>query len=177
METQNPRLPRAREEDLIVQDLPDEVLVYDVKRHRAHSLNRTAALVWRACNGQTTFTEMAAILHRELNLPQDEDVVRLALDRLGRARLLAGRVPRPADAANTSRRALIRRLSLVGGLAMLLPVVDSITSPAAAQTVSFIDDDLCNASNVGKCCSESLRLCRQAGASSVYQCNGDPCGT
>jgi hypothetical protein len=175
METQESRLPRAREEDLIVQDLPDEVLVYDLKRHRAHSLNRTAALVWRACDGQTTFTEMAAILHRELNLPQDEDVVRLALDRLRRARLLEGRVSPSAQAANASRRDLMRRLSLVGGLALLLPVVDSITSPAAAQTVSFIDDDLCNAANVGKCCSETRKLCRQAGSSSNYQCNGVDC--
>src|SRR2546423_15689116 len=42
--------PRARDARLVIQELPDELLVYDLERHRAHSLNRTAALVWRHCD-------------------------------------------------------------------------------------------------------------------------------
>ena len=52
-------LPRMREQGLVVDDLPDEVLVYDLDRHQAHCLNRTAALVWRHCDGQTTVKEIA----------------------------------------------------------------------------------------------------------------------
>jgi len=47
-------LPQARSEDLVIQDIGDEVLVYDLTRHKAHCLNRTAALVWRKCDGTRT---------------------------------------------------------------------------------------------------------------------------
>ena len=40
-------LPAAREEGLIIQEMADEVLVYDRERYKAHCLNQTAALVWR----------------------------------------------------------------------------------------------------------------------------------
>src|SRR5207302_9341317 len=39
--------PTAREEALVVEDLADETLVYDLDRDKAHSLNATAAAVDR----------------------------------------------------------------------------------------------------------------------------------
>ena len=39
--------PRARTEGLVVTELPDELLVYDLERHRAYCLNPTAALVFK----------------------------------------------------------------------------------------------------------------------------------
>jgi hypothetical protein len=36
--------PKGRTAGLVESELPDELLVYDLVRHRAHSLNRTAAL-------------------------------------------------------------------------------------------------------------------------------------
>jgi len=53
--------PRARKDDLLIQDLPEETLVYDVVRHRAHCLNRTAALVWRHCDGKTSVEKLARV--------------------------------------------------------------------------------------------------------------------
>src|SRR5437763_9240292 len=108
LENMNSHAPRAREEGLLVQELPDETLVYDLNRHRAHSLNRTATLIWRHCDGRTTAAEMAALLQRELNLPADEEVVWMALRRLGRAHLLQERITPPADALRYSRRELVR---------------------------------------------------------------------
>ena len=43
--------PLARKEGLVIQELPVEVLVYDLDRDKAHCLNETAAMVWRKCNG------------------------------------------------------------------------------------------------------------------------------
>ena len=40
-------LPVRRAEGLIVQEVAEETVVYDQKGHRAHCLNKTAALVWR----------------------------------------------------------------------------------------------------------------------------------
>ena len=47
METTRALMPRARQDELVVEELPDETLVYDLKRHKARCLNRTAALVWQ----------------------------------------------------------------------------------------------------------------------------------
>src|SRR5438105_12379199 len=83
-------LPEARSEGLIVEALPGgEVLVYDLATHRAHSLNPSAALVWRQCDGRTSIEDAALQLERALGLPADEAVVRMALDRLARARLIS----------------------------------------------------------------------------------------
>ena len=43
---------RKREGHLVIDELPDEVLVYDLDRHKAHCLNQTAALVWQHCDGK-----------------------------------------------------------------------------------------------------------------------------
>ena len=37
-------LPEARQDGLVIEELLEEILVYDLKRHRAYCLNRTAAL-------------------------------------------------------------------------------------------------------------------------------------
>ena len=50
-------MPRARQDELVVEELSDETLVYDLKRHKANCLNRTAALVWQDCDGQTSVSQ------------------------------------------------------------------------------------------------------------------------
>ena len=62
-------LPRIRKQKLIVDELPDEVLVYDLDRHKAHCLNSTAAMVWRRCDGKTRPAEIARRLQGELDQP------------------------------------------------------------------------------------------------------------
>src|SRR5919204_3658772 len=105
--------PQAREQGLIVRQQDEELLVYDPTAHRAHALNPAAALVWKHCDGKTTVAELATLLHQELSLPADEEAVWLALDRLERAQLLPGELPRPARPRYT-RREVARRLGLAG---------------------------------------------------------------
>jgi hypothetical protein len=113
-----------------------ELVVYDQKRHRVHILNRTSALVWRHCDGQTTVADMATLLHSELNLPADEEVVWLALRKLERAHLLRERLMRPAGAAGITRLEAIRKLRVAGIAAVLLPVVTSIVAPTPASAAT-----------------------------------------
>ena len=117
----------------MVEELPDELLVYDVRRYRAYCLNRTIALVWRHCDGRTTVSEAAARLADELMLPRDEGIVWMALDRLGRARLLRDSVAPASHQRRYSRRDIARRLALAGGASILLPVVSSILVPTAVE--------------------------------------------
>ena len=137
METTRALMPRARQDELVVEELPDETLVYDLKRHKARCLNRTAALVWRHCDGQTSVAEVAALLEEQLAIPADEAVVWMALDRLSRAHLLSDPVTLPADRTQYSRRQMLRTLRRAAGISLLLPVIESIVAPLAAAQGSW----------------------------------------
>jgi hypothetical protein len=130
--------PHARDEGLIIDDLDDETLVYDRETHHAHRLNRTAALVWRRCDGRTSPAEIAAHLGAEVPLPVDEEVVHLALRQLDRAGLLRKQPEAARSPGRCSRRSLARRLGLVGSLAVLLPVVESVLAPTPAMAATCV---------------------------------------
>ena len=56
-----PLRPKARQEGLLVQEVPDEVLVYDTASHKAHCLNRTAAVVWRRATARRRSRKRAPV--------------------------------------------------------------------------------------------------------------------
>ena len=168
--------PRARQHDLVVEELPDETLVYDLERDKAHCLNPTAALVWSHCDGNTSVADMAALLDQELDLPADQSLVWMALDRLGKARLLQEPVTLPGEPARYSRREMMRTLGRVAGLTLLLPAVSSIVAPLAAMQGSCIPRDTCRdvlvppnctglpiCENPAKCCQHKGQSCKDAG--------------
>ena len=148
-------MPPARTEELVVEELPDETLVYDLQRHKAHCLNRTSSLVWQHCDGRTTTAQVARLLEEKLGLPRDEQIVGLALDQLRRAKLLADGTHDPGGGVSTSRRELVRKLAVVGGLTMLLPVITSLRSPLAAMAASTVTSTVCKTcTGVGLPCSD-----------------------
>lgn len=127
-------LPAARTAGLVVRELAEEVIVYDEDGHRAHCLNRTAALVWKHCDGKTPVAGIAAGVGRQLSSPVSEEFVRSALDQLAVSGLLAPfEAPRGAGRP-VSRRRMIRGLGLAA--AVSLPLVTSIVSPTPAQAQS-----------------------------------------
>ncbi|HKQ03887.1 MAG TPA: PqqD family protein [Blastocatellia bacterium] len=127
--------PRARQEDLVIEGLGGETLVYDMRTHKAHCLNHTAALVWSRCDGRATVGEMAKVLESELSMPVRAEVVWLALEQLGKAQLLVSNLPKTMSHRALSRRDVIRR---VGVGAIALPLVASILAPTAEATVTCI---------------------------------------
>lgn len=143
------RLAEARKEGLLVHPLSDEVLVYDLDRHKAHCLNKTAALVWNRCDGKTSVAELAQKLEDEVGAPVDEQLVWLALDQLRRTRLLRQETPpvhtarSPLQTAGLSRRELIKRAGI--GAAIALPIVTSILAPTPAQAATQCSTVICNA--------------------------------
>jgi hypothetical protein len=141
--------PTARQEDLVIEGLGDETLVYDMRSHKAHCLNRTAALVWNRCDGRSTVSEMRAALEKELHTPVNADVVWIALEQLGKAKLLSDGLPGSVSQQSLSRRAVIKRLGL--GAAVALPLVTSILAPTTAEAST------CTA-NGGACTTDS-RCC------------------
>ncbi len=172
METTRTLMPRARQDELVVEELQDETLVYDLKRHKAHCLNRTSALVWQHCDGRTTVAEVAALLERQLKIPADEAVVWMALDRLGTAHLLTEQVTLPAERARYSRREVLRTLRRAAGISLLLPVVESIVAPRAAAQASCVTVGVCASRPTSACGNEPIcgspgNCCRKQGQSCV----------
>ena len=143
-----PTVPRARKTDLVIRELPDEVLVYDLKRDKAHCLNRSAAFVWQQCNGRRTVGEVTRALAKQLQTPVTEQTVWLALEELGKFHLLEAQVVRPAHVPRLTRREMLR-LGAVAAAA--LPVIVSIVAPTAASAQTAIDPAQCTARTQPNC--------------------------
>ena len=123
------KLPRARTNNLVIRELDDETLVYDMERDEAHCLNQTAALVWQQCDGRTTATQAARALQKELETTVDADLVWLAVRQLERFHLVDVSEKSPS----VSRRNLVLKYA---PLALALPVIVSITAPTTVQAAS-----------------------------------------
>lgn len=141
--------PCARVDGIVVQTLPDEVLVYDLERHKAHCLNHTAARIWNYCDGQTCVTDLVQSLEGEMHTPVPEEVVWLALQQLGKARLLVEPIDVPPGGDKVSRREVMRRLGW--GVVVALPLVTSIVVPTAVEAASCL--------STGSVCSTGAQCC------------------
>jgi len=165
----------ASNEGLLVRELAGELVVYDLERHEAHCLNRTAAFVYAQCDGRTSPAEIASRLETEFAAPADEDLVWQALEQLDGARLLRHKHTPPPEPWAHSRREVVRRVGL--GVAVLLPVVTSILVPTPAEAaVTCVDASQC-LSNIGMSCyvsspalCDGTCTCRPGGT-----CTGDCC--
>src|ERR1044071_3066842 len=123
-----PILPLARKEEIIVQELTDELLIYDLTRHNAHCLNQTAAIIWKHCDGRTSLAQLIRAL-KELNAPADEEVIWMAVSQLRRRHLLAGAIALPDGRPSLSRREVIRKIGIAAAIG--LPLITSINAPSA----------------------------------------------
>jgi hypothetical protein len=134
----NSKFPVARKSGLVVQEMPDEVLVYDLNTNKAHCLNQTAASVWKACDGKTTVSQIATNFGKGIN----EDLVWLAIDQLSENHLLESQVaPR---FAGQSRRDVIKKIGLASVVAV--PVIASLVAPQNALAAQS-----CNCVNANQC--------------------------
>ena len=160
----NATLPRARKAGLVTRKLRDEVLVYDLDRHRASCLNRTAALVWRHCDGRTSASALIPKLQAEIGAAVDEKAVWLALDRLCEAHLLEDEGSVPVAAAGSSRREWLRELGRLGVRAALLPAVVSILAPTVADAQTALSQQQCRDRSSGGPTAVATHPARREGA-------------
>jgi len=122
-------LPKARAStDFLVEELGDEVLVYDQQSHRAHCLSPEAAALWRICDGVRSFEEATTTLR---GLPSGTTLEGL-LSQLEQAGLVVSPKPR----INRSRRALIGKAAVAAGVVLASPVIFSIVAPSVAKAAS-----------------------------------------
>jgi hypothetical protein len=130
--------PAVRRTGLVVRELPDEVIVYDLDRHQAHCLNRTAAIVFRGADGTRTLDDLGALLGAGHAKAERKTAVHAALDQLATAHLLDPGVTL-GEAEPASRRSVLRQAGL--GVALLLPAVASVLAPAPAEAAATCVQD------------------------------------
>jgi DNA-binding MarR family transcriptional regulator len=145
--------PLARSQGLVVEELGEELLVYDLETDRAHSLYPEAAQVWRSCDGGTSVESLAA------RLELDAETVGRALDELEACDLLESAAP---PAGGSTRRELTVRAVKAGALVAAAPLIVSVTAPSPASAVT-----------PGQCAGFSSTTCGQGGPS--VGCKGAGC--
>jgi hypothetical protein len=138
--------PQARTNGVVVEHLADEVLVYDLKRDRAHCLNVTAARVWEKCDGQHTISQIASEVVKG-DGEAGEEVVWLAVEELSRAGLMEEKIKRGRE--GVSRREVIKRIAVAAAIGV--PVVTSIVAPTASHAA--------NCRPAGQPCSTAIQCC------------------
>lgn len=120
------KLPLVKTEGLVMQDLGDELLVYDMETKQASCLNRSARSFLQSCDGETTVYEAA----EKLDLSPD-----LVISTVG-AFSKAGLLAEPLSGIPTtgiSRRKLLRAAATLG---VAVPIVSTLVAPSAVHAAS-----------------------------------------
>lgn len=125
--------PVSRKDNLVVQELDNEVLIYDLNNNKVFCLNHTSALIWQACDGEKTIPEISKYVSKKLNLLANEDLIWFALDQLKKEKLIDSELPNWFE--GVSRREIIKKVGFATMIA--LPLVASIAAPLATQAQSI----------------------------------------
>jgi hypothetical protein len=148
--------PVARTSEIVILEVENETLVYDLRVKEAHCLNETAAFVWKNCDGRNSVTDISQLMEKEFKSTITGDFVWLALDQLQERGLIAdGHVARGPV---TSRREMIKRVGMASVIAA--PIIASVVAPSSAYaSVS------CACVNPGACLTQTT-------CPSTVNCNG-----
>lgn len=156
--------PVARKSGLVVRELSDEVVVYDLERNEAHCLNATAAAVFRAADGRRSLAQIARHLASTVEPGADEALVGLALEQLALVHLVEQEPPSPRS-GGVSRREAMRRVGI--GAAVVLPLVTSVLAPTPAEAAAT-----CVASCAGKPAGTPCNVCGLGAPPCTDSCDG-----
>jgi len=155
--------PIARITGLVVQEMPDEVLVYDMDTNKAHCLNETSAFVWKSCDGKNSVKDIVREFETNTGGRVSEDFVWLAIDQLHENGLLQAGIE--SRFAGQSRRDVLKKIGLASVVA--LPVIASLVTPQSAMAA-------------GSCACINDFACTQpanAGCPSITTCTAGVCTT
>ena len=142
--------PLARSRDLIIEEVEDELLIYDENTETAHSLAPEAAQVWRACDGQTPINALTD------DIGLDANTVNRALAELYSRGLLED----GHSGNGLTRRDLSIGVAKVGAAVAAAPLIVSI-KPAIAEATITPTPEVCAEYNADSCsaCDEVIGCC------------------
>ncbi len=147
--------PIARKDDLVIQEVGGEILVYDLRTNKAICLNQTSALVWQNCDGKKDALEIAKDIEKELGSNVSEDFVWFAVNQLEKENLLNKEDKFVNKFEGLNRREVIKKIGLTSLVA--LPVVAAMVAPMSihAQSCTAMGG-MCTNSDVPTTCCPGL---------------------
>lgn len=161
------QLPKAKTSEILVQELENELLVYDLETNKAFCLNETSAIVFQLCDGTRTVADIGDLMSQKLKILASEDFVWLALNELRKDGLLENSNDLDNYFAGMSRREMVRKVGLASMIA--LPLISSVVAPLAIQAQSgceapgTLSPTVCASSPVG---------CNSLGGPGIVCCSG-----
>ncbi len=146
--------PINRQSNIVIQQLNDETLIYDLSINKAFCLNETSGIIWQMCDGTKTVADISQAVSQKLNANISEDFVWLALDQLKKDKLITNEFT--SVFAGMTRREVIRKVGFASMVA--LPVVASMIAPTAVNAQSCLAAmQSCTPSPTGGgCCPDSF---------------------
>lgn len=154
--------PTARKDDLVIQELDGETLVYDLRANKALCLNKTSALIWSACDGNKTVSEIKNTISKKLDSSVSDDLIWLALDQLKKEKLITNGEEIVSKFNGLSRREVIKKVGLASLVA--LPIVASLVAPPAALAAPSCGT-MCGSDN--QCTLTQCSMCSGSGQDMV----------
>lgn len=129
--------PVARTERLVVENVGDEAVIYDLDTNVAHALKPLAAAVFMYADGKNSPAEIAELVSYRVDASVSEDDVNDALAQLDSLSLLASPVIQVID-GGLSRRDALKAFAAVGAGTAL---ISSVAAPAALAGSSCVGLD------------------------------------
>ena len=136
-------LPKCRTKDIIIKQLDDETLIYDLKTHEATCLNEAASAIYNDCDGSLSIEDLCE-LHGEFETTT-------ALAKFHKADLIEDGFDMPSL---VSRRDALRKITGGARLGMAvasIPAMATIAVPTAAQAASCLRSGFACSSD-SECC-------------------------
>ncbi len=173
---QNIYKPKSRQENIVIQELKDEVLIYDLESNKAYCLNETAATIWNLCGGKMTPLEISEKVSKKTNSDVKEDFIWLTLEDLKKDNLVIN-LPNESYFKGLSRREIIKGIGLSTMIA--LPVITSLVAPVAANAAStfgcFVGGtcpgEICATAATAGDCESSIKECCPSFESFSVECS------
>lgn len=126
--------PISRKTNIVVQDLENEVLIYDLEINKAFCLNKTSALVYEFADGTKTVGEISNEMSVKLKIRVSEDLVWMALEGLKKDNLLANADELTDHFGGLTRREVVKRVGFAS--VVMLPLISTVIAPNAVMAQS-----------------------------------------
>ncbi|NJM52252.1 MAG: PqqD family peptide modification chaperone [Blastocatellia bacterium] len=126
--------PISLKNNVLVQELEKELLLYDLKRDKAFCLNETSLMIWNLCDGNNSVEDICREFGVQLKTNIPIEMIWLALDKLKSEQLLGNYEEINIDFSNLSRREVIKKVGL--STVVALPFVSAVIAPKAAAAQS-----------------------------------------
>ena len=114
-----------------MQQIDQELLVYNISTNKAMSLNQTAGFIWEKSDGKTSISEIQKSFNEHFSINVEEDFIKLTLGDLNKAGLLE-------NTDNFLNEKLNRRKILLkcGTSMVMLPIILTIVAPTPSHAAS-----------------------------------------